>query len=222
MNIRLLLSSTLISLFLMIQTASAALVESDWLVAGDNKLTIDTNSGLEWLDLTESTGFSMNQILAGAGGFLDMGFRYATTSEVSTLFAEANVIDTGGEAVEENAAAAMDFILLFGITYQASDSSGNNTFTSGYHFPDPPDTSESTIAAFVQLISFGEPPLNTENGYGAAMVSALLSGNRDRATSTDGSFLVREATYVPVPAAVWLFGSGLIGLLGMSMRMKSN
>ena len=28
------------------------------------------------------------------------------------------------------------------------------------------------------------------------------------------------ATYVPVPAAVWLFASGLLGLIGVSRRRK--
>jgi len=35
------------------------------------------------------------------------------------------------------------------------------------------------------------------------------------------SYLVREVSAVPVPAAVWLFGSGLIGLVGVVRRKKS-
>ena len=35
----------------------------------------------------------------------------------------------------------------------------------------------------------------------------------------DGAFL--EITPVPVPAAVWLFGSGLLGLVGVARRRKS-
>jgi len=34
----------------------------------------------------------------------------------------------------------------------------------------------------------------------------------------DGVWLYREASVVPVPAAVWLFGSGLIGLIGLARR----
>lgn len=33
--------------------------------------------------------------------------------------------------------------------------------------------------------------------------------------------LVRPATPVPVPAAAWLFGSGLLGLIGMARRKKA-
>ena len=32
---------------------------------------------------------------------------------------------------------------------------------------------------------------------------------------------VRFGTVVPVPAAVWLFGSGLIGLIGIARRKKA-
>ncbi|MCW9006033.1 MAG: VPLPA-CTERM sorting domain-containing protein [Gammaproteobacteria bacterium] len=32
--------------------------------------------------------------------------------------------------------------------------------------------------------------------------------------------MVRDTTVVPVPAAVWLFGSGLIGLAGFARRKK--
>jgi hypothetical protein len=34
-----------------------------------------------------------------------------------------------------------------------------------------------------------------------------------------GTYLVRESSHVPVPAAIWLFGSGLIGLIGLARRM---
>jgi len=37
-------------------------------------------------------------------------------------------------------------------------------------------------------------------------------------TSESGVFL---STVVPVPAAVWLFGSGFIGLIGIARRKKS-
>ena len=35
-----------------------------------------------------------------------------------------------------------------------------------------------------------------------------------------GIYMVRTSA-VPIPAAVWLFGSGLIGLVGMARRKKS-
>ena len=37
----------------------------------------------------------------------------------------------------------------------------------------------------------------------------------------DGSTLVVDVKVVPVPAAVWLFGSGLIGLVGVARRKRA-
>jgi len=57
----------------------STLTSTDWLVAGDNKVTVDGN-GLEWLDLTETQGMNYFDVTAqmGGGGTLD-GWRYATT-----------------------------------------------------------------------------------------------------------------------------------------------
>ncbi len=36
--------------------ANAGLISIDWKTAGDNLITYDTNTGLNWLDLTETVG----------------------------------------------------------------------------------------------------------------------------------------------------------------------
>ena len=221
MNKKHALMSAVVSLFLSTQTASAALLEADWLVPGDSKLTVDTNSGLEWLDLTETAGLSMNEILAGTGGFASMGFRYATTTEVSGLFAAAGIVDTSGNSVAENAGPVIDLLLLLGTTFEFVSSGGNNIFSSGYHLPDSPSLSEATIASAFQLQSSGVPALNTENGLGSAVIGVSRSADRDFSEWFDGSYLVRETAVVPVPAAIWLFGSGVLGLIGIAKRKKA-
>ncbi|MES9943216.1 MAG: hypothetical protein ABW104_10450 [Candidatus Thiodiazotropha sp. 6PLUC2] len=52
------------------------------------------------------------------------------------------------------------------------------------------------------------------------LLSASLSINADTALNDSAVWGVWSATTVPVPAAVWLFGSGLIGLL--SIRKSAN
>ncbi|WJW74268.1 matrixin family metalloprotease [Thiohalobacter sp. IOR34] len=55
----------------------------------------------------------------------------------------------------------------------------------------------------------------------AAMDPTLLVGSRKRFTDLDVAALSDigwETTVVPVPAAVWLFGSGMIGLLAIARR----
>jgi len=39
--------------------------------------------------------------------------------------------------------------------------------------------------------------------------------------SSDGTLTYGDVSAVPVPAAVWLFGSGLVGLVGIARRKKA-
>lgn len=55
---------------------------------------------------------------------------------------------------------------------------------------------------------------------------AGMSGSLDFVLNTTGTesaniFIPESISSVPVPAAVWLFGSGLIGLVGLARRKKA-
>jgi hypothetical protein len=64
--------------------AESALITVD-LLPGDGLLTRDTNTGLDWLSWGAPASLSMDQILAGGGGWLALGFRFSTTAEVCAL-----------------------------------------------------------------------------------------------------------------------------------------
>ena len=49
-------------------------------------VTRDTDTGLDWLDLTETLGASFNDIVARTGVWRDNGWRHATIDEVCALF----------------------------------------------------------------------------------------------------------------------------------------
>lgn len=68
--------------------AQAEIVEADLAAPGDGLVTRDTGTGLDWLDLTETTGLSYDDILAGVGGWTDSGWRHATTVELCDLLPE--------------------------------------------------------------------------------------------------------------------------------------
>lgn len=59
-------------------------------------------------------------------------------------------------------------------------------------------------------------PSSGNAGEGNALFAAHVAGFDDGAGNTSGFF----ATPVPVPAAVWLFGSGLLGLIGIARRRR--
>jgi len=54
------------------------------------------------------------------------------------------------------------------------------------------------------------------------LMASSDAGNFDLAFDESGSFVSSAPSVVPVPAAVWLFGSGLLGLVGMARRNKAS
>ena len=59
------------------------------------------------------------------------------------------------------------------------------------------------------------------NPIGSAVVSAAPPGFESIIGTAFGDFTFAAAQPVPVPAAIWLFGSGLLGLVGMARRKKA-
>jgi MYXO-CTERM domain-containing protein len=67
-------------------TASAEFITKDWQAVGDGLITLNTETGVEWLALTETVGYSINQAsaLTETGQALD-GWHVAKKADVSTL-----------------------------------------------------------------------------------------------------------------------------------------
>lgn len=113
--------SVMIVLGLMCVPGRAELLEIDLVPgSGDGLLTLDTDTGLEWLDLTATSdpaGQSYNAVAAGFGGFTtEQGFRFATVSEVLILFDNAGVIALNTGFVSANFAPVSQLIGLLGCT----------------------------------------------------------------------------------------------------------
>lgn len=64
-------------------SASAALSVADLSTSGDGLLTVDSVSGLGWLDVSLTRGQSLDQVVAGS--WLAQGFRLATSAEFDAL-----------------------------------------------------------------------------------------------------------------------------------------
>ena len=77
----------LICLFFYSVSSHAALISRDWITVNDAALTYDTDTGLEWLDITVTAGFSYNEVTAelGVGGAYE-GFEFASRQQVIDLF----------------------------------------------------------------------------------------------------------------------------------------
>jgi hypothetical protein len=173
--------------------ANSALIDN-----GD--YTTDTVSGRDWLDLTETTGIAFETVLAelGTGGLYE-GWSIASLTDVTTLFTNA-----GGDGVYFDAlgemALALNLLPLWGIT---------DPYIIG-----PYNRSYFNIEDFTAGTPTSGIVLHGVDGIGYEGRQTLYADNF--AHYTPGHSVIGTALYrtsiVPVPAAVWLFGSALAGL----------
>jgi hypothetical protein len=66
--------------------AVASVYEIDLYAGGDALVTRDTDLGIDWLDVTLTRTTSPTEVMEGAGGWLDEGWRLATMVEVCSFF----------------------------------------------------------------------------------------------------------------------------------------
>ncbi len=191
--------------------------------------TTDTATGLDWLDVTASQGRSYDDVAAqlGAGGDFE-GWQFATTEQFITLLVNATGLATTEIAnpygyVLSNSDLTHDIVTLMGDT--CADPTCTDPYDIRYTYgwlALPADGHQGAGNGEVAIIfdyhdyinGIGTDP-RTLFGYGPDYPG---DGRHSPTGTTNpglGSFLVRTSV-VPVPAAAWLFGSGLIGLIGMS------
>ena len=186
-------------------SADAALIERDLFTPGDHYLTWDTTTGLEWLDLTLTIGISYNDIAAGYGGYTTThGFTFAAQADTTTLFANAGLSPVSGTSSDAaKVAAGTALIALVGCTANCATTPASRGFADLNNF-------SATVATAPALsINLGVSVAWDADGAGILGKTQAIAG--------DGSWLVRTAV-VPVPTALWLLGSGLLGLIGVVRR----
>ncbi|NOX09698.1 MAG: VPLPA-CTERM sorting domain-containing protein [Gammaproteobacteria bacterium] len=168
--------------------------------------TSDTVSGLDWLDLTATTGLSYNYVSSqlGSGGLFD-GWSYAGVMRIETLIQHAGGTSpfTGWTTINNGVVSSL--LNTWGQTQTFLESriiTGGVYTVNGNIFvsilSDDPNQSISTTSDFISLTETTIAPGGSNSVYGSA--------------------LYRATSIVPIPAAVWLFGSGLIGLMGVARR----
>ncbi len=195
--------------------APAALVPMDLISVGDQLITLDTSTGLAWLDLTATMNLSVQDIRSGAGAWSARGFVYASSDQVRTLFLNADpgnvVINTGSDPTSSgNLLGAQRLLDLLGVTHPGPsgnefDILGNGIVGVGEpgaglaHFAVYGTNSDATVGYFfvpdgVASTSFKDPEV--------------------------GSFLVLSP--VPEASQTWLFALGLpLVALGASARRRA-
>ena len=142
--------------------------------------TLDSASGLEWLDLTLTQGVSAQEVLAGFGGYMDAGWTFATVDQVCGLLGAlgddiANCT-TGAVGVQMDPANAAMLVSLLGNTVSAG-SGAYGMFNNIDGFP-----------ANFGLACINDTATSCTGGGGSSWLTlnAWASGYQ-----TVGSFLVR-------------------------------
>ena len=201
-------------------------------------ITRDTLTGIDWLDVTETRGMSYNDVTAqmGTGGALE-GWRYATTTELDQLihhlgFSALSTPNAGYCSLLDIEFCAGGVAALNGVYYEALlkhaiDLLGDTRAANEAEFTDPYGHVGSTWG----VSGYGGIDGILADQYAGDQLYARIHYQTDQLftafniTSVNGrdesggSFLVQGGlSTVPVPAAVWLFGSGLIGLIGFAKR----
>ena len=79
-------------------SASADLIEEDWKRPGDKLITLDTDAGLEWLDLSQTANQPVNNIYLRTQDVVQPGYesiendlqgwRIANRQEIESLFSQ--------------------------------------------------------------------------------------------------------------------------------------
>lgn len=200
-------------------------------------ITRDTSTGLDWLDVTETINLSYNQVTAqmGAGGDYEE-YRYATMSELDQL-----IMNFGYTAVNQNCSytalhcdtgingdsALIEYMIkTLGDTYQAYSDSQGVLITSlldgaGYTHGILGSQQRTSGKYDVGAILDNELVWRDGGGYYSDDDDVVLSSHSAKSGTyhllSMGSFLVAPSA-VPIPAAGWLFGSALIGLVGMKRK----
>lgn len=186
---------------------------------------------LEWLELTNTVGISREKVeyLLSEGKDLD-GWRYANRGEVETLYDSLWGGTTEGYS-EDNYDGARAFFDAFGLHTFYSATGYDELGASSWQtlFGNELECSLDVMTTCTGLVSIYDSNFGASlnagyfhDDFGLSM--GLDSINTQESASSIfgypyiGSHLVREITAVPVPAALWLFGSGLLSLIGVSRR----
>lgn len=198
-------------------SAASAPVSINDPVFGTGSITRAESTGLDWLDVTESTGLTYDFVQAefGSGGQFE-GFRHATVAEVEALAQAFGFPGLSNTAQGSTFAAGQAAVGLLGLT--CAGTCGSFWFeTLGLAEVDPTSTFPSSapqirIAYRTQFSNEGIAGVTGWRGTGLGNESSLV-----------GHYLVREAPpQIPLPGTLVLLLGALGGVAVMRERRQTS
>ena len=205
---RLLNATWAYALFAFMPLAQAAVVE-----VGDLNIITDVGNpsdGLRFLDMTYSNGFTLaGAILNAQATYANV--RAATPAEFDDLFVAAGIKYDNTSTASDAFAPGPGEIISTSDNYdggQLSRDLGSDLTGGKALFWTDPDADAAVSSTRDYMIL---------SQLDARIIQVALQPPIDSV----GWLLVSDVTPVPLPAAVWLMGSGLLGLIGVARRKKA-
>ncbi|PZP27789.1 MAG: hypothetical protein DI603_20915 [Roseateles depolymerans] len=196
-------SSVALGLAVGVVPAHADIVVTDWKTQGDGLLLWDTQTNLQWLNLTVTQGQSFDAVTSQLGSAYQ-GFKFATTDAVWTLFAHAEV----SPSYPAPKAAAQALATQWGTTLSTP---GNYFVAAGIIADENPYMPGYQLVAGVGSVDLGNDVWFANATFGAQLP--------DQPLAWFGSALVRDYVPLPVPeASTWSLM--LLGLLPVVLRSR--
>jgi MYXO-CTERM domain-containing protein len=225
------------TLLLSITSAQAAFVESDWKNAGDALATLDTITGIEWLDLTQTVNMSINDVEGFTGeGNIFGGWRLPTRVEVTQMMinafpSQASRVSAGGQFAVINATTDNEsdrFRALFGNV----STSPTVDYNRGL-FKNDPNQSSLLLRSGVfdqrkddYIVLSSEKDVSGDYNYSAITFGVyLVSDGGTTISSIDDPSMNANNANAPVdnvssPALLGLMGLGLFGFAARRRNAK--
>lgn len=223
-NLLSVLGLPLVALALATAPAQAILVSQSDVVFGADSVTLDTGTGLKWLDVDISVNRSFNDVSGQFGAAGDFqGWRYATGAEVLNLIV-SNTVPLAGSPTPGSLdlASASDFVVTLGPTFMdsvlVSPTTQSNTFgvigIYAGNLPGEYGLGSVGLDGVTDTGVFG--PLFQNAQFGVAdNVGASPSEDADTQFSDRGSWLVFDdnvTVEMSEPGALAIFGIAIAGI----------
>ena len=188
----------------LLMSASFGTTHAALVALGD--YTTDTDTGLDWLDHSLTAAMSIDQVNAqlGVGGLFE-GWQAATLDQVHAYLTNAGWIGSFDSSNISNVGFTSTFAAM----------------TTDSFYDDFAETLGGLGFVNDPVGDWGNTHLIDDQNTGVTTYSYTAPIDTSVANQNSSTFLVRVSA-VPVPAAVWLFVSGLVCLIGSARRRRQS
>ena len=193
-------------------------------------ITRDSVTDLDWLDVTQTAGISVNEVLLEMDGGSLVGWRYATANELDQLISNFGYVAVTSNCIygemycdrqmPGDPKVIETMIKTLGDTGDRNFDSMNSQFdvsatgagrTYGFIGTNLRNSNTRDIAVIDDYELVYRSSGQVYFDYDDHVRTVFSNADLDYSSEVLGSFLV-QTSVVPVPAAAWLFGSGLAGI----------